>query len=70
MKKLHIATSPLTNKIFAGKPLKNGQWGANKEDVTDLVINAFLEHALNFGKPIELSLNGKIEFKITIEDLR
>lgn len=70
MRKLHIATSGLTNKIYAGVPKKTGEWGSEKQEVTDLVINAFLEHALNFKKPIELSLNGKVEFIITVKDLR
>ena len=35
MSQIHVFTSPLTNRIYAGTVLKNGYtWGANKQDVT------------------------------------
>ena len=35
MSKLHVATSPLTGRVFCGTVLKSGDtWGANKTDVT------------------------------------
>lgn len=67
-KKLRIATSPLSNTIFAGTLLKDGiTWSANKQDVTMDALVAVAHHALNFGKPIEIYANGKLEFKITVE---
>lgn len=32
MKKIHIGCGPLINTIYAEHVLKNGQWGANKQD--------------------------------------
>lgn len=35
MRKLHVAPSPLTNRIYCGHVLEDGlTWGANKQDVT------------------------------------
>ena len=38
MKKIHIATSPLTGTIFAVTIIKEGVWAAGKQDVTDEAI--------------------------------
>lgn len=41
MKTLHIGTSPITNRIFAGTVLKDGvTWGAGKQDVTGAACGA------------------------------
>lgn len=71
MKKLHVATSPLTGRIFAGSVLKDGRtWGANKQDVTIDAIVAVARHGLKFNEPIIVSKkDGTPEFKITVEDL-
>jgi len=68
---LHIATSPLTGTIFAGSVLKDGRtWGANKKDVTIEALVAVAEHAINFGKPVEIQkLDGTPEYRITVEKL-
>ena len=70
-KKLHLAASPLTNTIFAGSVLKDGRtWAANKQDVTMEALVAVAEHALRFGKPVEISkADGTPEFRITVEKL-
>jgi len=66
-KKLHVAASPLTGTIFAGKVLKNGVWGADKQDVTLEALVSVAEHALHFGKPIEISkADGTPEYRITV----
>jgi len=40
MRKLHVGTSPLTNRIYAGYVLKDGAtWGEGKQDVTGLPIS-------------------------------
>jgi molybdopterin biosynthesis enzyme MoaB len=71
MKKLHIAVSPLTGTIFAGTVLKDGMtWGVNKQDVTIEALVAVAEHALKFGKPVEISkADGTPEYRITVEKL-
>ena len=71
MKKLHIATSPLTGTIFCGTVLKDGRtWGAGKQDVTIEALVAVAEHAINFGKPVEISkASGEIQYRITVEKL-
>jgi len=70
MKNLHIATSPLTNTIFAGTVLKDGQtWGANKKDVTVPALIAVAHHVERFGAPVEITnaKTGAIEYRITVE---
>lgn len=69
MKKLHIATSPLTNTIFAGTVLKDGwTWAANKQDVTLDALVAVAQHVAKFGQPVEISrADGTLEYKITVE---
>ncbi len=68
MRKLHIATSPLTGTIFCGTPLKNGMWGKVKEDLTIEALVAVAQHGLHFGNDIIISDgDGKPEFKIIVE---
>lgn len=70
MKKLHVATSPLTNRIYAGTVLKDGQtWGANKEDVTGAACGAVAEHVLRNGESVTVTCNGVPKFEITVRDL-
>ena len=71
MKKLHVAASPLTGTIFVGTLLRDGRtWGANKQDVTIEALIAVAEHALKFGKPVEITkADGKPEYRITVEKL-
>lgn len=70
-KKIHVGTSPLSNKIFAGHLLKDGMtWAKNKQDVTIDALVAVAEHTLNFGEPVVISkADGTPEFKITVERL-
>lgn len=70
MKKLHIATSLMTNTIFVGTALKTGLWGADKQDLTIEALVAVAEHTLQFGKPVVITkADGTPEFKITVERL-
>ena len=65
---LHIAVSQLSNTIFAGSVLKSGNvWAANKQDVTTEALVAVAQHVVAFGKPVEISCNGALEFRITVE---
>lgn len=69
-KPLHVATSPLTNHIYAGHVLKDGgTWAANKKDVTGVACGAVAEYVIANGKPVIVTCNGKPKFKITVEDL-
>lgn len=71
MKNIHIACSPLTGTIFAGSILKDGRtWAAGKRDVTIEALVAVAEHAISFGKPIEISRpDGRVEYRITVEKM-
>lgn len=68
IKKLHVATSPLSNTIFAGTILKDGRtWSSTKQDVTTDALVAVAEHVLNFGKPVVISKGGVPEFEIIVK---
>lgn len=67
-KKLHVAASPLTGTIFAGTVLRSGLWCSNKQDVTIEALIAVAEHALRFGRPVEISeADGTPVYRITVE---
>lgn len=69
-KKLHVGASPLTGTIYAGTLLKDGAtWAAGRQDVTMDALVAVAQHGIHFGKPIEITCNGKPEFRITVEYL-
>ena len=69
-KKLHVGASPLTGTIYAGTLLKDGMtWAADRQDVTMDALVAVAQHGVHFGKPIEITRNGRPEFKITVEKL-
>lgn len=71
MKNLHISASPLTGVIYAGTVLKDGRtWGAGKKDVTIEALIAVAEHAMMFGKPIDITkVDGTPAFRVTVEKL-
>ena len=70
MKPIHIGTSPLTNRIFAGHVLKCGTaWADNKQDVTGAACGAVCEHVMAKGGTVEVTLNGKPKFEITVRDV-
>lgn len=69
-KKLHVGASPLTGTIYAGTVLKDGYtWSTDRQDVTTDALVAVAQHGTHFGKPIEITSNGKPEFRITVEKL-
>lgn len=71
MKKLHVAQSPLTNRIFCGHVMKNQMtWAANKADVTVEACVAVAKHVLANGHPTVITADGVPEFEITVRDLR
>jgi len=70
MTRLHVATSPLTNRIYAGSVLKDGcTWGANKTDVTGAACGAVAEHVLAAGAPVVVTCNGIPKFELTVREL-
>ena len=70
MKKIKIAMSPLTGTIFAGTILKDGMWAAGKQDVTVDALVAVAQHCERFGQPVEITCDGKIEYRITVEAMK
>lgn len=70
MRKLHVGTSPLTNRIYAGHVAKDGlNWTDGKQDVTGAACGAVCEHVVANGKPVIVNLNGKPRFEISVRDL-
>lgn len=69
-KKIHVATSPLTNTIYAGSIAKDGRsWLSNKTDVTGEACAAVAQHVINFGKPLIITRNGEPCYEITVKEL-
>lgn len=67
MRKLHVGTSPLTNRIYAGHVLKDGAtWGEGKQDVTGAACGAVCEHVLANGEPVMVTCNGKPKISDTV----
>jgi hypothetical protein len=65
---IRVATSPLTNTIYAGR-VRGNLWQGDKHDVTVDALAAVAEHALAFGKPIVITKSGVPEFEITVKRL-
>lgn len=66
--KIHVGCSPLTGTIYAGRVLKDGRtWAADRQDVTIDALVAVAQHGVWSGKPIEITANGKMEYRITVE---
>lgn len=64
---VHVGTSPLTNKIYAGRLSKDGKsWGAGKVDVTGAACGAVVEHVMARGGSVVVSRNGEPAFEITV----
>lgn len=71
MKKLHVAISPLTDRIYCGGVLKDGiTWAANKEDVTGEAFAAVAQHALAKGGTAVVTANGEPKWEITVRELQ
>jgi len=70
MRQLHVGTSPLTNRIYAGHVLKDGAtWGEGKQDVTGPACGAVAEHVLANKEPVIVTCNGEPKYEITVRDL-
>lgn len=69
-KPIVVATSPLTNKIYAGTLLKDGvTWSENRDDVTGLACGAVVEHVMRRGGTVVVNANGTPAFEITVRKL-
>ena len=69
-KPIHVGTSPITNRIYAGHVLKDGRtWGEGKQDVTGVACGAVAEHVLSNGCPVTVTCNGTPRFEITVREL-
>ncbi len=70
MKTLHVAPSPLTNRIFCGHVSKDGMtWLSNKTDVTGETCASVAKHVLQNGESVVVSENGNEKFRITVEEI-
>jgi hypothetical protein len=70
MKTLHIGTSPLSNRIYAGTLLKCGTtWSENKQDVTGKVCGAVIEHVLANNAPVIVTVNGIPKYEISVREV-
>ncbi len=70
MKKHHVATSPLSNRIYAGTVRKDRpEWCADKTDVTGPACGAVPEHVLRNGEPVTVIVNNVPKYEITVRDL-
>lgn len=71
MKKIHIASSPLTGTIFAGTFIKEGVWATGEQDITYEATNAVANHLLKNGGTIVLvNESGQPEYEMTINKVR
>ena len=65
MSDFKVGCSPLTSRLFAGKVLKDGTWGANKKDVTDSAVNAVAQHLLQLEEKMQFTYKGELyELKV------
>lgn len=69
MTNYHVACSPITHRIYAGRVDKSGQNWASKSDVTGAACGAVIEHVLANGEPVTVSVNGTPKYRIIVEDL-
>lgn len=67
---LHVATSPITNRIYAGRLLKDGAtWGGKTKDVTGQACAAVAQYVLAAGGATVVTCNGKPAYRIVVQDL-
>lgn len=69
MKPIHVGTSPITNRIFAGTVLKCGTVWANKQEVTGVACGAVAEHVIANGGPVVVSVNGVPTYEISVRKI-
>ena len=66
MNKIRVATSPLSERIFAGYPLKSGQgFREPRHDVTSDVLRA-IHDKVGVGNEIIVECDGAPAFRIAV----
>lgn len=69
-KTIHVALSPLSNRIYAGHVLKDGRtWASNKSDVTGEACAAVAQLALALQVPIMVSRDGVPCYEIHVKKI-
>lgn len=64
---IRVAKSAMTDRIFAGRVLKDGMtWGAGKTDVTSDVLKAVVD-LITPGHTLTVSVNGQPAYEITVK---
>ena len=64
---IRVAKSAMTDRIFAGRVLKDGMtWGAGKTDVTSDVLKAVVD-LITPGHTLTVSVNGRPAYEITVK---
>ena len=66
MSQFKVGCSPLTSRIYAGKVLKNGTWGANKKDVTDSAVSAVAQQLLQTNEKLKFTYQGE-QYELKVE---
>lgn len=70
MAKLHVSTSPITNRIYCGSVNKTGnEWLSNKTDVTGEALAAAAQHAIKAGESVVVTCNGEPAYRISVEKI-
>ena len=69
MTNYHVACSPFSNRIYAGRVDKRGRTWASKSDVTGAACGAVIEHVLANGEPVEVSVKGVPTYRILVEEI-
>lgn len=63
---IRVATACLSNRIFAGRPTKDGKgFKEPRYDVTSDVFRA-IRDLVGVGHEIDVSCDGKVEFRISV----
>lgn len=71
MGKLHVSTSPITNRIYCGSVNKAGTaWLSNKTDVTGEVMASAAQHAIKAGGSVVVTCNGEPAYRVLVENIR
>lgn len=67
---MHVATSPLTGRVYCGSVLKGGNtWAANKTDVTGEACAAVAQHVLMAGGKTTVTRNGLPAFELVVREI-
>lgn len=66
---IQVHASPLTGKIYAGKPLKSGMWGKTKYDVTDMATSAVADSLLITQEKLVFEQDGKT-YELSVKEVK